>query len=90
MGGTLHRGELVESSSLHVLPSAVGSTVALLSEVFRWGGDRKSEEAKVQSAAFAWMCGPGANVVLDVENGGRRTGGKRAKTHVRKAGAPGV
>ena len=33
--GTLHRGELVESSSLHVLPSAFGSTVVLLSEVFR-------------------------------------------------------
>ena len=33
--GTLHRGELVESSSLPVLPSAFGSTVVLLSEVFR-------------------------------------------------------
>ena len=32
--GTLHRGELVESSSLHVLPSAFGSTVVLLSEAF--------------------------------------------------------
>ena len=45
--GTLHRDELVESSSLHVLPSAFGSTVFLLSEVFGCGGDCKSEVAKV-------------------------------------------
>ena len=62
-------------------------------------GDCKREVAKVQSAAFAWVCGPGAKDVLDVATRGRRSGGNRAKTHrtfkiprlhLRKAGAPGV
>ena len=88
--GTLHRGGLVESSSLHVLPSAFGPTVVLLPEVFRCVGDCKSEVAKVQSAAFAWVCGPGANVVLEVANGGCRNWVKRAKAHLRKAGARGM